>query len=105
MLKGKKLSMLGDSISTYKNISNDASANSTTVSNRYFYQEPFPPKKTYWMRLIDAFGMTLCVNNSWSGGTLSGKDDPTSGINHAGEIARDSGEIPDFITTIESRIF
>ncbi len=97
MLKGKKLSILGDSISTYQGVSNDASANSTTYINPYFYKEPFPLKKTYWMQLIDTFGFTLCVNNSWSGGNLSGKNDPTSGLNRAANLAKDSGEKPDFI--------
>lgn len=97
MLKGKKLSILGDSISTYQGVSNDASANSTTYINPYFYKEPFPLERTYWMRLIDAFGLTLCVNNSWSGGNLSGKDDSASGMNRVHRLSRDSGERPDFI--------
>lgn len=97
MLKGKMLSILGDSISTYQGVSNDAATNSTTYINPYFYKEPFPLEKTYWMRLIDAFGFKLCVNNSWSGGNLSGKDDDTSGISRACNLSRDSGESPDFI--------
>ena len=97
MLKDKKLSILGDSISTYQGISNDASANSTIFINPYYYRDPFPLEKTYWMRLIDTFGFTLCVNNSWSGGNLSGRDDSTSGVNRANHLSRESGEKPDFI--------
>lgn len=97
MLSGKKISILGDSISTYQGFSNDVFANATTFINPYFYKDPFPQERTYWMRLIDAFGLTLCVNNSWSGGNLSGKDDSTSGMNRAHQLSRDSGEKPDFI--------
>ena len=97
MLTDKKLSILGDSISTYKGVSNDAAANSSTRYNPYFYAEPFPLEKTYWMRLMQAFGMQLCVNNSWSGGNLSGTYDPDSGVNRACQLARDNGEMPDYI--------
>lgn len=95
--KGKRLSILGDSISTYIQASNDGSANSSTAANLFFYKEPFPLEKTYWMLVIKAFEMTLCVNNSQSGGNLSGRDDPTSGINRASQLSRDSGETPDLI--------
>ena len=97
MLKGKKISILGDSISTYHGVSDDASVNSCLLYNPSYYKKPFPLEKTYWMQLIDRFDMTLCVNNSWSGGNLSGKDDPTSGMNRAAQLSRDSGEKPDFI--------
>ena len=81
MFKGKSLSILGDSISTYRGVSNDANANLTIQHNPYFYKEPFPLEGTYWMRLIRELGMTLCVNNSWSCGNLSGIDNPDSGVN------------------------
>ncbi len=97
MLKGKKLSILGDSISTYKDISNDASANSSIIGNPYYYREPFPLEKTYWKILLDELQMTLCVNNSWSGGNLSGKTDEFSGLNRAQNLCRDDGTSPDLI--------
>ena len=97
MLKGKRLSILGDSISTYKGVSNDASINSTLFPNPFHYREPFPLEKTYWMRIINTFGMTLCTNNSWSGGNLSGRDDDSSGLNRASRLSCDSGETPDLI--------
>ncbi len=97
MFKDKRLSILGDSISTYRGVSNDANANFTIRYNPYFYYDPFPREKTYWMRLINEFGMVLCVNNSWSGGNLSGSDDPTSGVNRARQLSNDNGEKPDFI--------
>lgn len=97
MLKGKRLSILGDSISTYNGVSNDMSANSTIEYNACFYGRRFPLEKTYWSLLLDRLGMTLCVNNSWSGGNLHGADDETSGLNRARHLARDSGETPDLI--------
>lgn len=97
MLKGKKLSILGDSISTYQGVSNDERTNSTIAANPYFYRDPFPLDKTYWKIIMDDLNMTLCVNNSWSGGNLSGIDDSTSGVNRAAELSRDNGESPDLI--------
>ena len=97
MLKGKRISILGDSISTYKGVSNNADANITTFINPCKYADPFPLEKTYWMQVINTFGMTLCVNNSWSGGNLSGKDDESSGMNRAHQLANNNGEKPEFI--------
>ena len=97
MLKGKRISILGDSISTYKNVSNDINANSTIFGNPYFYCEPFPLEKTYWSLLIEKFGLSLCVNNSWSGGNLSGRNDFDSGINRAKNLSRNDGSKPDII--------
>ena len=97
MFTAKKLSILGDSISTYKGVSNDKNANRTTRDNPYYYRPAFELKDTYWQRIIDDLGMTLCVNNSWSGGNLSGIDDPSSGVNRSSELARDDGETPDVI--------
>ncbi len=97
MLEIKNVSILGDSISTYRGSSNDASVNSAIALNPYFYTEPFPIEKTYWMRLIESFDMKLCVNNSWSGGNLSGVKDENSGVNRAKHLSQDNGVIPDFI--------
>ena len=98
MLKGKKLSILGDSISTYKGVSDDPKANSTLIYNPYYYSESrFPIEKTYWMQVMKELGLTLCVNNSWSGGNLSFRDDETSGICRAHHLSRDDGECPDII--------
>ena len=97
MFKGKRLSILGDSISTYKGVSNDASANSTLFYNPFFYKEPFPLEKTYWKRLMDSLGLTLCVNNSRSGGNLSGEAHTESGVNRADNLHKDDGTLPEFI--------
>lgn len=92
-----KISILGDSISTYKGVSNDAAANEKTGINPSFYRLPFPLERTYWMRVIRALGAELCVNNSWSGGNLCGEGDPSSGLNRASALSRDDGARPDLI--------
>ena len=97
MFKGKRLSILGDSISTYRGVSNNGEDNLTIQHNPSFYAEPFPLEGPYWMRLIDELGMTLCVNNSWSGGNLSGIDDPTSGVNRSLHLSKNDGTNPDVI--------
>ena len=97
MFKGKKLSILGDSMSTYRGVSNDANANLTIRYNPFFYYDPFPLEKTYWMRLINELGMTLCVNNSWASGNLSGIDNPDSGVNRVHNLSNNAGEKPDYI--------
>ena len=97
MFKGKRLSILGDSVSTYKGISNDQSAHPTLWNNPWFYCGEFLPEKTYWMRLIKELGFELCVNNSWSGGNLSGQEDLNAGVNRVSYLARGDGSVPDFI--------
>ena len=97
MFTGKKLSILGDSISTYKGISNDETVHHDLFYNPYFYKDPFPLEKTYWSLILKNLGMTLCVNNSWSGGNLSGQDNPDAGVNRANALARDDGTRPDII--------
>lgn len=65
-LTGKKISFIGDSITTY--------AGFIPAGSAVYY-----PKgdvdvvdKTWWHRLIKQTGMILDVNNSWSGSTISG---------------------------------
>ena len=97
MTKAKSLSILGDSISTYEGVSNDRAARESIWGNPVFYRDPFPAEKTYWGHLLARFGWEICVNNSWSGGNLSGRDDPSSGVCRARELGRDDGKAPDFV--------
>lgn len=97
MFKGKYLSILGDSVSTYKGISDDQLTNYTIRKNKYHYEMPFLSCNTYWGILLRELEMELCVNNSHSGGLLCGKDDPTSGLNRAGELSNNDGVDPDYI--------
>ena len=94
MYQNKTISILGDSVSTYRGISNSTPA---TYINPYFYRDPFPPERTYWMRVIQSLGMKLCVNNSWSGGNLSGREDPTAGVNRVLALSDEQGNAPDVI--------
>ena len=93
----RTVSILGDSISTYRGASNDSNANETTRYNPYFYKAPFPLEKTYWMLLIKSLSLMLCVNNSWSGGNLSGRNNPDAGVNRAYHLAQNNGNKPDLI--------
>ena len=97
MTKAKSLSILGDSISTYEGVSNDRAARESIWGNPVFYRDPFPVEKTYWGHLLARFGWEICVNNSWSGGNLSGREDPSSGVCRARELGRDDGKAPDFV--------
>ena len=97
MLKNKKLSILGDSISTYVGISNDGGSHPSIEYNPCFYRPPFPLEKTYWMLVCEAFGLTICVNNSWSGGNLSGRNIPAAGVNRAEFLHNINGDKPDLV--------
>ena len=73
-LTGKKLSILGDSISTYQGYSNDKTSANTTIGNNAVYY----PKgsidntnETWWMQSVLSTNMTLLVNNSWSGSRIT----------------------------------
>ncbi len=105
-LKNKKLSILGDSISTYENISNHPLYNPTLLYNPTYYTDQIELDETYWMILINTYQMELCVNNSWSGGYLSrhvpnvGSDftgNLSCAIERANYLARNQQEKPDII--------
>ena len=67
---GKTVSILSHSASTYAGVSNDATANSTIGKNDVYYTEGrhgVYREDTWWQQTIDALGMELLVNNSWSG--------------------------------------
>ena len=69
--KGKKVSILGDSISTYSGVSNNTSANSTIGVNKGFYHNGsyggFTQSDTWWQQTLDVLGMELLVDNAWGG--------------------------------------
>ncbi|MBQ3520717.1 MAG: hypothetical protein IJA50_02320, partial [Firmicutes bacterium] len=74
-LEGKAISILGDSISTYINVSNgtaSSTTNSTIKNNANFYTKNIyglSVEDTWWMQAADDLGLELLVNNSWSGST------------------------------------
>lgn len=88
--KNKSLSILGDSISTYAGYIPTGNANYYTGSNC----DVTSVNDTWWMKLITALGMTLNLNNSWSGSrvtTTNGSD--SSGVSRASNL----GTNPDVI--------
>ena len=103
---GKKISIIGDSISTYSNYSNDKTANATTEKHDLYYPKndyTFANYKyTYWGRTLTDLGMQLCVNNSWSGARTYGGFRNAVNYNdsfpqRASELDRDDGTQPDVI--------
>ena len=76
--KGGYLSILGDSISTFKNVSNNSSHNSTIKNTREWYYphagyDIYDQSETYWGRFLEDTGLSLAVNNSWSGSRVYGR--------------------------------
>ena len=77
---GKNVSVMGDSISTYINISNGTAKETTnsTIGNNSLYYSGVHNEvlldndvgKTWWMRTINHLGASLLVNNSDSGGFI-----------------------------------
>ena len=88
---GKTLSILGDSISTF--------AGYIPTGNAHYYTgencDVFSVNDIWWKKLIDALGMTLVVNESWSGSKVT----TTSGDASAGCMTRcqNLGTNPDVI--------
>lgn len=87
----KTLSILGDSISTFAGYIPSGNANYYTGSNCGV----FSVDDTWWKKLIDALGIELLVNNSWSGSRVT----TTNGNAAAGCMTRCQalGEAPDVI--------
>ncbi|RHB84887.1 SGNH/GDSL hydrolase family protein [Streptococcus lutetiensis] len=95
-LKGKKLGIIGDSISTYNG----------HIPTGY---EPYYPAydvtsvdSTWWKQLINNTGMELCVNASWSGSTITGDQDNTTGFVGCSDarvnaLTASNGDAPDII--------
>ena len=76
-LKGKTVSILGASISTYAGTSNGPAADTTnsTIKNnvKYYPNNTIPEvglQDTWWMQLVNDFDLRLLVNNSWSGSAI-----------------------------------
>lgn len=73
-LKGKYISLLGASTSTFYGFSNSSLYNSTIVNNAQHYPKNgylTDVNETWWMKTINELDMRLCVNNSWSGSCVT----------------------------------
>lgn len=103
ILRGKKLSILADSISTYEGISNNPEYNSTIGNNGlYYYKAMCSENDTWWMQTVNATGMELCVNNAWAGSRAYGNlSDPSTACgDRAVNLHNDhTGVEPDVIVT------
>ena len=85
--KGKWVSILGDSISTYEGwIPSD---------NATFYpkQDVTDVTKTWWHQLLTRLGAKLCVNQSWSGRRVSDEKSVNSAVRNAvNKLHRETGK-------------
>ena len=77
VLANKKLSVIGDSISTYAGVSNNATANSTIGGNAVFYNTQMALDDTWWKQTANNTGMEILVNNSWSSSNVAVYGDNT----------------------------
>ena len=84
-LVGKKVSILGDSISTFYQ-SGSPMNSYYTETGRYYYPTYCPDvksvDKTWWAQLLNNTKMMLGINNSWSGSTAVG-DNESAGCSDA----------------------
>lgn len=89
--RGKNLSIIGDSISTFAGYIPSGNANFYTGSNCGVSSV----NDTWWMKLMNALGMELKLNNSWSGSRVT----TTNGETSAGCMTRcqNLGTNPDVI--------
>ncbi len=70
-LQGKRLSLIGDSISTYEGVSNGTDVNDTLGEGWIHYSRDIMRRRdTWWQQTADKCGLDLLVNNSWSGSTV-----------------------------------
>ena len=91
---GKKLSILGDSISTFKGYIPSGQSYEYSGSNRGVNSVD----DTWWMKLIHTLGMTLLVNNSWSGTCVTNNRDSVKGENSSAMVRSELlGDSPDVI--------
>ncbi len=79
-LKDKTLSILGDSISTYRGYSNSTEVNNTLGSNFIYYPDnaSINVDETWWKQIVDKNNMSLLVNNSASSSRVYGSSDETN---------------------------
>ena len=98
--KGKKVSIVGDSISTFSGVSNNTSINTTLGQNSSHNSASGNVcdwTLTYWGRLITELEMELCVPNCWSGSKVYGTkengvvDPADSLLERADQLHRDGG--------------
>jgi lysophospholipase L1-like esterase len=106
--KGKYLSLLGDSISTFDGVTNNVKISSTMTNHRCYYRSSLLPDYTYtyWGRLQMETQMKLCVINGWSSSKVYGggqgadnKVDATKDnlLVRASQLHTNEGRTPDLV--------
>lgn len=72
--RGKNLSLLGDSISTFDGVTNSVKVSTSMTNHRCYYRSSLLPDYTYtyWGRLQTETQMKLCVINGWSSSKVYG---------------------------------
>ena len=72
--KGKKVSILGDSISTFPGYSSNTEHNSTIGNNVGYYgggkYGVNSAEDTWWKQVADTLGMEVLVDNAWGGACI-----------------------------------
>ena len=99
-LSGKYISFMGDSITTYRGVSNSKNYNSTIGNNAVFYPMGTVQNGnlTWWKKAVDNLDLELCVNNSWSGSCVTGTDSSSACMIRAQNLHNDKKNIyPDII--------
>ena len=102
LYRGKKVSVVGDSISTFVGISSNTDYN-LTLSTNAAKGEYYPTwdattsdfTKTYWGKVINDLEMSLCVNNSMSGAFVTGSEKRPAFPKIATQLHRDNGTASD----------
>ncbi len=94
-----RMSLLGDSISTFAGYSNNTLHNASLSGNAsvYYPTDPditdeFTVEDTYWKKIMNAFSFDLCVNNSQGGDMVT-----ANGVSRAKNLHNKKGENPDVI--------
>lgn len=97
-IKGKSISFLGDSITTFEGYSNNVKYNSTIGNNAVWYNaSKLNVNETYWKQTVDDFELDLVVNNSWSGSQCSGTGESAACNTRATQLHDASGKEPEII--------
>lgn len=94
-LKGKNISILGDSISTWDSVSNDyINSNSSIKDNLARYPQSdldvSSVSETWWKQVIEHYDSNLLVNNSWRGTRVENSLE-SSGYYRSVELHDDTG--------------
>lgn len=108
--KKYKLSVLGDSISSYGGVTNNPEINKNLEKNLSYYSSPMDKSDltdvadTYWMQTANALGLEICVPNGCGASRVTDtvrESYPDAviprGMERADSLHRDDGTYPDII--------